>query len=137
MPITKQLTLIVPNRPGQLARVTQALAAKQLNINAITIVDTADYGLLRMVVDNPERAATVLREAGYDVCTDDVLAISIPNRPGELAKLAQALAKVRVNISYIYSGSAGRNNALIVLKVNNMRRALKALEENAKLKGGA
>ena len=131
MPIAKQLTLIVPNRVGQLARVTQALAEKRLNINAISIVDTADYGLLRMVVDDPERAATVLREAGYDVCTDDVLAITVPNRPGELARLTQALAKVRVNISYIYSGSAGRGNALIVLKVNNVRRALNALEEKA------
>lgn len=128
MKVHKQLSVFLENKPGTLARVSGALAARRVNIIAFSITDAADHGVMRMVVSNPFQAAHILGEGGMMVIESDVMAVDLPNRPGSLARLAERLARAKVNIEYAYGSTGARKNkAQLILKVDNTRRALKAL----------
>jgi len=128
MPAEKQLAVFLPNRPGQLARLCQALAAAKVNIRAISVNDSVDEGIVRIVVDKTKRAAGVVAAEGLASVESDVLVISLRNQPGALGRVAEKLAKAKINIEYIY-GSAGRKgeSALAVLRVSNLKKALRVL----------
>jgi hypothetical protein len=128
MQITKQLALFLENRPGTLARVGDALGQAKINIFAISISDTVDHSVVRMVVSDPARALAIFEEHGTLVVEDDVLMITGDNKPGSLGRLAHKLAAAKVNIEYAYCATApDAKEGLMVLRVSNARKAMKVL----------
>ncbi len=128
MEITKQLAIFLENRPGMLARVCHALADAKVNIYAISASDTVDHTVIRMVVDNPQKAMFVFEEHGTLVVEDDVIMIGGDNRPGSLAVIAEKLGAAKMNIEYCYCAtSPGTRRGLLILRVKNPEKALKVL----------
>lgn len=128
MKVCRQLSVFLENKPGTLARVSDALAARGINIVAFSISDAVDHGVLRMVVSNPIQAAHLLGDGGMMVVESDVLALDLPNKPGALARLAEKLSKARVNIEYAYGTTGGsRGKAQVIFKVDHVERARKTL----------
>ncbi|MGI8965299.1 MAG: ACT domain-containing protein [Limisphaerales bacterium] len=128
MQLTKQLALFLENRPGTLARVCEALSEEKINIYAISMSDTVDHSVVRMVVSDPRKALHIFEERGTLVVEDDVLLIEGDNKPGSLAKIAHRLADAKVNIEYAYCATApDAKKGLLILRVSDAKKALKAL----------
>ncbi|MGH7772005.1 MAG: ACT domain-containing protein [Candidatus Binatia bacterium] len=128
MKVLRQLAVFLENKPGTLAQVSSALAARRINILAFSISDAVDHGVLRMVVSNPVQAAHILGDGGMMVVESDVVALDLPNKPGALARVADRLSKARVNIEYAYGTTGGtKGKAQLIVKVNNIQRARRAL----------
>ena len=102
MEIAKQLSVFLANKPGMLADVCDELAKASINIFALTISDTADHSVVRMVVSDTDRALAIFEERGVLVVASKVLLIENSNKPGALAKIATRLAKAKINIEYAY-----------------------------------
>ena len=122
----KQLTVFLENTQGRLAAVCRCLGDAGINMQALTIADTSDYGLVRIICDDPERAAKVLSDAGFRAYLKDVAAIQAPNRPGGLADLLETLDDLGVNIEYGYCFSTTDGHATEVLKITNPDEAAQA-----------
>jgi hypothetical protein len=128
MQITKQLAIFLDNRPGMLARVADALAEARINIYAIATSDTVDHSVIRMVVSDYRKALLVFEGYGTLVVEDDVLLVDGGNKPGELARIARALAQARINIEYCYSATPPEaKKGLLIMRVSNPTKALKVL----------
>jgi hypothetical protein len=128
MQITKQLALFLENRPGTLARVCDALSAARINIYAISISDTVDHSVVRLVLSDPAKALFLFEEHGTLVVEDDVLMISGDNKPGSLARMAHKLAGAKINIEYAYCATPpDAKKGLMVLRVSDARKAMKLL----------
>jgi hypothetical protein len=130
MEIVKEIVVFLENRPGVLARVTEALSEQKINILGFTILNSVDHGSLRIVVSKPEAALHLLGEHGMLALVNDVIFVKLPNRAGALSDLAGALARKRINIDYAY-GSAGKGSRShgFYLRVSNTKRALALLED--------
>jgi len=130
MEIVKQLSVFLANKPGTLADVCNELAKAGINIFALTISDTADHSVVRMVVSKPAKALAIFEERGVLTVESKVLAIENSNKPGALAKIAARLAKAKINIEYAYlATSPGAKRGLLVLRVDDTKGALKALKK--------
>ena len=128
MQIAKQLALFLENRPGTLARVCDAMSAEKINIYALTISDTVDHSVVRMVVSDPRKALHIFEEHGSLVVASDVLMIEGDNRPGSLSRIAHKLAEADINIEYAYCAtSPGARKGVLILRAANPQRALKIL----------
>ena len=129
MQILKQLSVFLDNKPGTLAKVCEALAEKKINIYALTISDTIDHAVVRLVLSDPLTALHLFGERGVLAVENDVLVLENSNKPGSLGKISQALAKARINIEYAYlATSPGAKQGLLVLRVKSPEKALKALK---------
>ena len=125
---TTQLAVFLENRPGALARVCEALAKVGINIHALTVSDTVDHAVVRMIVSNPTKALMLLGERGVLAFENDVLWIDSSNEPGVLGKIAEALSRAEVNIEYAYfATSAPSPKGIIVLRPSNLEKARQAL----------
>ena len=127
--VLKQISVFLPNQPGVLAKFTKTLMDNKINIRAMTVAETADYGILRIVVDKTEEALKVLKEENYLVSFTDVIGVDIPDRPGALHEVAVILGENNVNIEYIYSSTLMTEEAIIVLRVDNNDKAEQILKE--------
>jgi hypothetical protein len=128
MQITKQLALFLDNRPGTLARLCDALGKAKINIYAISISDTVDHSVIRLVVSDPDRALALFEEHNVLVVDDDVLMIEGDNKPGSLARIAHRLADKNINIEYAYCAtSPSAKKGLLILRVSDTAKALKVL----------
>lgn len=126
----KQLSVFIENKSGRLAEITETLARAGVDIRAISIADTSDFGILRLIVDDPERAVEALRKENMTVSLTTVIAIGIPDRPGEFAKAMRVLADANVGIEYMYAFiSRDRNKAYVLLRVDDNDYAVKTLQE--------
>ena len=131
MEIAKQLSVFLANKPGMLADVCDELAAAKINIFALTISDTADHSVVRMVVSDHEKALQIFEELGVLTVESKVLLIENNNRPGALAKISKKLAKAKINIEYAYlATSPGAKVGLLVMRVDDTKRALKVLSKD-------
>ena len=119
-----QLSVTLENKLGQLAKVAGALARAKVNIQAISVVDAAEVGVVRMVTSSNARAAAALKKAGMNVVRQSVIIAKLPNEVGALAAAARKLAAAKINVEYIY-GSAARTGqpSTIVIGVSNITRA--------------
>lgn len=125
----KQLTLFVENRKGRLAAITGALGEAGVNILAMSLADTADYGILRLILSDPEKATTVLRQNGFTVAVNDVLAVQVEDRPGGLAKVLHVLDAAGVNVEYLYAFTGEREGyATLAFRFDNPEEALRGLK---------
>ena len=131
MEILKQLSVFLANKPGMLADVCNELAKADINIFALTISDTADHSVVRLVVNAPDKARAIFEERGVLTVGSKVLAIENTNKPGALAKIAARLAKAKINIEYAYlATSPGAKKGLLILRVDDTKRALKVLQKD-------
>ena len=121
----KQLAVFIENRAGRVSEVTGILGDAGINIRGFSVADTAGYGILRLVVDDPDRACTILEDAGFTVREDEVICIDLPDRPGALSNALKVVADAGVNLEYIYSLVA----TYVVLNVGDVDRALELLKD--------
>ncbi len=126
----KQISVFLENKSGRLADVTRTLAANNINIRALSIADTIDYGLLRLIVNDPDYAAKVLTDEGFTVAETEVLAIEVPDRPGGLAGIIDILSAKGLNIEYMYAfvGRSGQH-AIVIFRVEPIDAGIEALKE--------
>jgi len=127
--IEKQFSVFLANKPKVLARVCQELAQAKINVRAMTMMDSVEHGVLRIVPASAAKARDLFRRLGTTVQETDVLCVTMSNRPGAMADLLIRLASISIKLSYAYvtSGAAG-GKTIAILKVNNLGKAQKALE---------
>jgi hypothetical protein len=131
MEIVTQLSVFLENKPGTLAAVCDELANHKINIYALTISDTVDHAVVRMVVSNTQKALHLLGDRGVLVVENDVLMIENTNHPGSLSGILDVLAKAKVNVDYAYLASRpGDKKGLLILRASDSKKALKALSKN-------
>ena len=119
----KQLSIFVENKAGRLAEITAVLAEANVDIRAISIADTSDFGILRLIVDHPDEAVEALKKAGMTVSLTSVIAIGIHDRPGEFAKAMRILADEHIAIEY-------KGKAFVILRVDDDQRAVSVLQDS-------
>lgn len=130
----KQLSIFVENKHGRMAEITKTLANHQIDIRALSIADTADYGILRLIVDKPEEAILALREDHLTVSLTEVIAVSIPDEPGGLNKAVEILTAAGIDIEYMYASiHAKKGSAFVILRVEDNDRAAALLQEGGVL----
>ncbi len=128
MEIVKQLSVFLANKPGTLAAVCEELAKAKVNIMAMTISDTVDHAVVRLVVSNTQRALAIFEERGVLAVENNVISIENSNAPGALARIAKVLSKGKVNIEYGYlATSPGAKTGLLIIRVTDAKKALKLL----------
>lgn len=128
METARQLSVFLANKPGTLAKVCDELARQKINIFALSISDTSDHSVVRMVVSDPLKATHVLGERGVLVVENNVLLIENANRPGTLGGIAHALSKAKINIEYAYlATSPTSETGLAVFRVSDTKKAMKLL----------
>ena len=124
----KQLSVFVENKDGRLAEITTIIANAGIDIRALSIADTTDFGILRLVVDKPYEAERALKEAGLTVSLTDVIAVGIPDRPGGFAETIKAVADKAVGVEYMYAFiSRDHDRAYLIMRVADNESALAAL----------
>ena len=124
----KQISIFIENETGKLAKVTSLLAEKKVNLRALSIADTHDYGLLRIIVDDTMYASKILHDNGYLTKTTEVVAIKIEDKPGSLAKIMEALCNANIGVEYTYAFTdTTPGAAIMVFRVNDNKEALIAL----------
>lgn len=126
-----QISVFLENRAGQLAEITGVLAQKGIDLRAINIAETSDYGVLRLIADNPQAAATTLLEQGFILSMTPVVAVSVPDQPGGLAKVLDVLAKENIDVEYMYSVFGHVNGlAHMVFRVADTDKLISVLKDN-------
>jgi hypothetical protein len=127
-----QLSIFIANKPGTLADVCDELGKANINIFALTVSDTTDHSVIRMVVSDTRRALTIFEQHGVLVLENEVLVIDNDNKPGSLSKIARVLAAEKINIEYAYLASTPRaRRGLLILRASNTRRALETLSRKS------
>jgi hypothetical protein len=124
----EQLTVFVENREGHVADILEVLANNGINLLSLTLADSADYGLLRLVVEDPENAKAILKEAGYTASITKVLAIKLSNTVGSLKQLLSKFDESNINIDYMYVLSLKGESVSVVIKTKDADAAGKLLE---------
>ena len=124
----KQLSVFIENRKGRLGEVLHVLKENDVNIFSLSLADTTEYGLLRVIVNNPEKAREVLIDAGFSSMLTDVLIIKIPHVAGSLQTILEVIADNGVNIEYMYGLSVGAEDASVVMKTNDLDLACSVLK---------
>ncbi|HOO78740.1 MAG TPA: ACT domain-containing protein [bacterium] len=124
----KQISVFLENKPGRLTGLTRALSEAGINIRALSLADTTDFGIMRLIVDRPEEALKALQGRGYSVAETDVLAVEIPDRPGGLAHAAETISAAGINIEYMYAFVEKKGgNAVVVFRVDDLEATAGAL----------
>ncbi len=127
MQMIEQVSVFLENKPGHLAHMARALAEAQLNMRALMVADTSEFGVARIICDNPQAAKQKLEAEGFGVSITQVVAVEIPDRPGGLAEVLEVLGANSVNVEYAYAFvEPGAEVAIDVLKVDD-RRAIEVL----------
>ena len=126
----KQLTVFIENRTGRLCEVLGVLGSNDVNILSLSLADTTEFGLLRLIVDNPEKGKEKLSENGFSSLLSDVSIIKIPHKVGSLQELLSAIDESGVNIEYMYGLSVDGDDAYVVLKTNDVEKVDVILAEH-------
>ncbi|ABO51387.1 ACT domain protein [Desulforamulus reducens MI-1] len=127
----QQISIFLENKEGRLAKVTDVLGQNGINIRALSIADTTDFGILRLIVNKPQLAYQVLKDQGFTVSTTDVIAVEVSDQPGGLSSILRLLEKVGINIEYLYAFVTQTTTAaLIVFRVEQVDEAIELLQAN-------
>ena len=128
MRVATQFSVFLVNKPGVLAQVTGAIAKAKINVMALTLVDSSEHGVLRLVCEDPDKARAALSKAQDNWTETEVLAVELTNEPGAFAGAAEKLAAAHVNINYAYcTGGAPGGHTTAIFKVADMKKALHVL----------
>lgn len=124
----EQISIFLENKSGRLAEVTDVLAKGGINIRALSLADTADFGILRLIVNDTERAKEILKQNGFTVGKTEVIAVEVPDRPGGLAGILNVLKEKGVNVEYMYAFvQKSKENAIIIFRFDEIDRAIEGL----------
>ena len=127
----EQISVFLENKAGRLAEVTAILAEAGVNIRALALADTSDFGVLRLIVSDNEKAITVLKNQGFTVGKTDVVAVEVEDRPGGLHRILDVLHQVGVNVEYMYAFvTQSGNNAIMIFRFDNIDEAIRLLKEH-------
>jgi hypothetical protein len=125
----QQLSVFLEDRSGRLTELTRILAENDVNITALSVAETADFGIVRMVVGRPELAKTVLEKGGFSIGLTEVVCVNMPDEPGSLYRILQILTDEGINVDYMYAFS-NNNVALAVIRSSDIQQVSKILEKN-------
>jgi hypothetical protein len=127
----KQISVFLENSPGRLGEVTRVLAGAGVNLRAISIADMADFGILRLIVNDQDKAVKALTGAGFTTRITNVAAIEIEDKPGSLARVMELFQKSNVNIEYLYASLEGNvGKAVVIFKLEDHEKGLALIKEN-------
>lgn len=125
----KQLSVFIENRAGRLAGLTRLLGDADVNIRALSLADTSDFGILRLIVNDVDKAMQVIKEAGYTVSVTDVTAVEVPDEPGGLARILDALEQGNVNVEYMYAFvEKATDKAIVIFRFEDLDAALNVFQ---------
>ena len=125
--IKQQLSVFVENRQGSLGRVLAVLNENDVNIMSMSLADTTEYGLFRLIVDKPEVGKEKLTENGFSCIVSDVLVIKLPHEPGSLHKILQKISDEKIDVEYLYGLDTDGTEASVVVKASDAKRAAEVL----------
>jgi hypothetical protein len=127
----EQISIFLENKAGRLAEVSRVLSEAGVNIRALSLADTSDFGILRLIVDNNDKAKAVLKERGFTVGKTDVVAVEVEDRPGGLNRILDILSRQNINVEYMYAfvQHTGKD-AVIIFRFDDIDMAVKLLQEN-------
>ncbi len=125
----KQISVYIENKKGRLAEATRFIADHKINLHALSIADSQDFGILRLICENPVETNEILREGGYLTRLNNVLAVEMEDRPGSLADILEVLAAQDIDVEYTYAFLSTKGGAYMVFRVTDNAGAAKALEE--------
>lgn len=127
----RQISIFMENRAGRLREITGILAAAGINIRALSLADTSDFGILRLIVNKPADASTILRKEGFIIRENDVIASVIQDRPGGLHELLNVLGEANISVEYMYGFFERKtDNAVMILRVENPQEAITVLQQS-------
>jgi hypothetical protein len=124
----EQLSIFLENKAGRLAEVTDVLAKATINIRALSLADTSDFGILRLIVNDHETAKAALKSAGFTVGLTQVIAVEVPHAPGGLNAILQMLGTKGINVEYMYAFPQKSDNAVLIFRFNNLDAAVETLQ---------
>lgn len=124
----KQLSVFLENREGRLEEVLTTLKEEKINIISLSLADTSDYGMLRILVEEPERGRDALKAKGFSATLSDIVAVTLPHKIGALQETLHILYKAGINIEYMYALCTTTDEAAIAIKPSDLDKAVKALE---------
>lgn len=125
----EQIAVFLENKSGRLAEITARLAAENINIRALSVADTADFGILRLIVDNVEKAKTTLKENGFTVGITNVIAVEVADKTGGLAGVLKTIEEEKLNVEYMYAFvNKSGENAVLIFRFDDMDKAIEALQ---------
>jgi hypothetical protein len=131
--LIQQISVFIENQPGRLTEVVDVLANSQVDITALSLADTSDFGILRLIVDKPEVARAALRESGFIVKATEVLAVAMNDAPGGLASVLHTVTDAGITIEYMYAFVGKREGkAVVVMRVDQLDAAIEALRNDAR-----
>lgn len=126
----QQISVFIENQSGRLFDVTSLLGKNDINIRALSLADTSDFGILRLIVNNPEKAYTILKENEFTVGRTDVIAVEVPDKPGGLAAILGALSKHSINVEYMYAFVERTGDcAIMIFRFDETDKAVEKLTE--------
>ena len=126
----KQLSVFVENKLGRLAQITDVIGRAGVDIRALSIADTSDFGILRLIVDQPEKAVEALRNTGATVSLTEVIAVGIPDRPGAFSEVIALMSTANISIEYMYAFISRTNDtAYVIMRVENPEQGAALLKE--------
>jgi len=127
----EQISIFIENKSGRLAEVSGTLGKAGVNIRALSLADTSDFGILRLIVNDPDKAFKVLREKNFTVSKTVVIGVEVPDTPGGLSSILQILDNNKVNVEYMYAFvERSGDNAVIIFRFDNIDEAIKVLNDN-------
>ena len=126
----QQVSVFIENRKGRLGEVLAVLKNNDINILSISLADTTEYGLLRLIVNDPKKAKEMLSQNGFSALLTEILVVKIPHVSGALQKILQVVSDKGVNIEYMYGLSTGGDDASVVMKTNDLELACSVLKDN-------
>jgi hypothetical protein len=127
----KQISVFVENKPGRLLDVVEVLGNSNIDIKSISLADSSDFGIVRLICENSESACELITNSGFTASLTEVLAIAISDQPGSLAKVLRALKESDINIEYMYGFSAKtKDHAVMIIKVSNLEETIKCCISN-------
>ena len=127
--LIKQLSIFLENKKGRFTEVAKILGNAGINMTAFTVAESSDFGILRLIVSDPEAAKNVLKEFRYAVSVTDVLCVNIPNQPGSLAKVMEIITSAGIFVEYMYAFSFGQG-AIVIIRPDNLEKSVEVLNEN-------
>lgn len=128
--MVKQISVFIENKSGRLAEATRVVGSAGVNIRALSVADTSDFGVLRLIADNTDKALAALKGAGFTATATDVIAVEVADKPGGLAELLDKMGGMEINVEYLYAFfKKSRENAIVIIRVEEQARALKLLSD--------
>ncbi len=127
--ITHQLSVFLENKSGRLTEVLEALGEENIRITALSVADTAEFGILRLIVSDPERARELLKKKSFSVNLNEVISVIVPNEAKYYARVLKILSDLKISVEYTYAFSLGEKS-IVILRCSNTDEAIKALKSH-------